>query len=100
MKKKLNSLFVLLILTVASPVLATSPEALEPNTTNTESARSASLFERLDQINKMNKSSLTLTEKRELRTEVKSIRNELKDSNVSISIGAVIIILLLLIILL
>jgi len=57
---------------------------------------------RLNEINKMDKSDLKASEKRELRKEVRSIKKQLNElgGGVYISVGAIIIILLLLLILL
>jgi hypothetical protein len=79
---------------VASPVSATGvPEA---------SPAATALLVRLDQINAMDKTGLTSSEKKDLRKEVRSIKKELKTMNdgVYLSVGAIIIIILLLILLL
>ena len=57
---------------------------------------------RLNEINKMDKSNLTTSDKRELRKEVRSIKKQMSEvgGGVYISVAAIIIILLLLIILL
>lgn len=62
--------------------------------------RTELLNNRLSEINSLDKSLLSTTSKRELRTEVKTINKELKSisGGVYISAGAIIIILLLLII--
>lgn len=68
----------------------------------TESAQTKVLLQRLNEINAMDKSSLKFSDKRHLRSEVRSIKHQLKEigGGVYISAGAVILILLLLIILL
>ncbi len=60
------------------------------------------MLNRLQEIKDMDKSSLSKTEKKELRNEVKGIKKEMKAANkgVFLSVGAIIIILLLLILLL
>lgn len=57
---------------------------------------------RLDEINSIDKSSLSRAEKKELRGEVKSIEKQLREGGggIYLSVGAIIIIILLLIILL
>lgn len=67
----------------------------------TDSARASTLLVRLYEINAMDKSNLTSSEKKELRKEVKSLNTELKrtSNGVYLSVGAVIIIVLLLILL-
>ena len=64
--------------------------------------RVKTLLSRLDEIKEMDKSTLTRTDKKELRKEVKAIRSELRATNngVYLSIGAIIIIILLLILIL
>lgn len=60
------------------------------------------LLVRLNEIKEMDKSTLSSLQKKELRKEVKSIRQELRESHrgIYLSVGAVIIIILLLILLL
>jgi hypothetical protein len=67
-----------------------------------ESKESEALLIRLDEINAMDKSGLTSSEKRKLRQETRSIKKALAVNNggVYLSVGAIIIIILLLIILL
>jgi hypothetical protein len=71
-----------------------------PPTTGSEKAKI--LLNRLYAINDMDKSTLSISEKRELRKEVKGIKNTLKslDGGVYLSVGAIIIIVLLLILIL
>jgi len=67
-----------------------------------ESERAKALLSRLYEINSIAKSNLTSREKKNLRTEVLSIRNELRPINggIYLSGGAIILIIILLIILL
>ncbi|MBC7845129.1 MAG: hypothetical protein H7Y10_01395 [Flavobacterium sp.] len=60
------------------------------------------MFIRLEEIKKMDKSSMSTSEKKELRKEVRTIKAELKTTGngVYYSIGAIIIIILILIVLL
>jgi hypothetical protein len=66
------------------------------------SAEAKTLELRLNEINAMNKSKLTSSEKKNLRKEVKSISHRLREisGGIYLSVGAVLIIVLLLIILL
>lgn len=59
-------------------------------------------LERLDEIKAMDKSTLSSTEKKELRKEVRAIKTSLRSTGngVYLSVGAIIIIVLLLILLL
>ena len=59
------------------------------------------MLNRLDEIKAMDKSSMSSSEKRELRKEVKGIKKELKATGkgVYLSVGAIIVIVLLLILL-
>ena len=54
---------------------------------------------RLQEIKAMDKSSLTASEKRVLRKEVRALKHEMKVEGVYLSIGAIIIIILLLVLL-
>jgi hypothetical protein len=60
------------------------------------------MLNRLEEIKKMDKSSLSRVEKKELRKEVRSIKKTLRSTGngVYLSVGAIIIIVLLLILLL
>lgn len=66
------------------------------------SNRSTELLNRLNEIKNIDKSTLTRSEKKELRVELRSIKKEMQKSSngVYLSVGAIIIIILLLIILL
>lgn len=79
----------------------TAPSALVVSKP-TEAAETNALLQRLNEINTMDKSNLKFSDKRHLRSEVRSIKHQLKEigGGVYISAGAVILILLLLIILL
>ena len=103
--------FVLCLMTTCL-LLAFQPFQLNAETTSpsstlavpkpAESAEAKVLLLRLDEINSLDKSNLKPSEKKDLRKEVRSIKQQLKDlgDGIYISVGAVIIILLLLIILL
>lgn len=69
--------------------------------TSSDAARAQALLNRLDEIKALSKTNLSPAEKKELRKEVRSIREQLKDisGGVYISAGALIVILILLIIL-
>ncbi len=78
-----------------SGITAASSEKQEAATANV-------LLSRLYEINSMDKSDLTTSDKKELRKEVRSIKSTLKEAGggIYLSIGAIILILLLLIIIL
>ncbi len=67
-----------------------------------ESAEAEALLNRLKEIDAIDKSELSATEKKELRKEVRSIKKELRKigNGVYLSVGAIIIIVLLVILLL
>jgi hypothetical protein len=73
-----------------------------PTNKTTGSETANALLNRLFEINGLNKSALSLSEKKELRKEVRTIRDDLKklDGGIYLSVGAIIIILLILILLL
>ena len=82
---------------------ATKPTTTTEVVTNTaEAAKAKTMILRLNEIKSMDKSKLTLSDKKSLRKEVRAINRELKTMNggVYLSVGAIIIIILLLIILL
>ncbi len=87
-----------------SPVMASSES--EPISTvsgkTAEAAQAEHLLARLDEINTMDKSTLTKPEKRQLRKEVRSINKSLRavSGGVYVSAAAIIIVALLLILLL
>lgn len=68
---------------------------------NTSSVEANTYLTRLDEINAMEKSTLSPRQKKSLRNEVKAIKQRLQtlDGGIYISVGAIIIILLLIIIL-
>ena len=107
--KKIKLLSLIAIILIAStpiPVSATKP--INPKEISSNSASrsddSVSLYNRLYEINDMDKSDLSRADKRVLRKEVKSIEKKIQRMSSGggfyISAGAVIIILILLIILL
>lgn len=68
---------------------------------NADAAKAQVLLNRVEEIRLMNKTNLSPAEKKEMRKELRSIREQLKDlsGGVYISAGALIVILILLIIL-
>jgi hypothetical protein len=97
----INSLLVIMLLSVASPTFAAVAEAA-PTPTETPEAKIARLSQRIEEIKAMDKSQLSRTERRALKKEVREIRDEVKalSGGVYISIGAILVIILLLILLL
>jgi len=87
---------------VQSNAAATDPSSPVTIVKPVESAEVKALLLRLDEINAMDKSDLKSPEKKNLRTEVRSIKHQLSetDGGLYLSVGAIIIILLLIIILL
>lgn len=65
-----------------------------------DAAEAQKLTNRLEEIKAMDKSSMTRTEKKAMRKEVKAIQKSLDSGGVYLSVGAVILIIILLIILL
>ena len=63
-------------------------------------AESEALIDRLEEINEMDKSDLTRSEKRELRNEVREIDKALSGGGVYLSVGALILVIVLLVLLL
>jgi len=82
-----------------------SNAAVDPATSSkaiSDSIYVAGLINRVNEIKDMDKSSLSSTEKKELRQELRSLKKEVrKNSNgIYLSVGAIIIVILLLILLL
>jgi phosphoglycerol transferase MdoB-like AlkP superfamily enzyme len=78
-----------------------NPTAITANTKEVP-AEIKVMYNRLEEIKAMDKSSMTSVEKKELRKEVRTIKATLRSSNsgIYLSVGAIIIIILLLILLL
>jgi hypothetical protein len=105
MKKLIFSLIVSGLLLSLYPVQSNAASIDPPSSViivNTESsAEVKTLLLRLDEINSMDKSDLKSPEKKDLRKEVRSIKQQLKETNggVYLSGGAIIIILIVLLVL-
>ncbi len=97
--QKLTYTFATFLLLSLTPTLLKAEENPKPPVTAIKAEQAQIMRLRLDEINAMDKSSLTAAEKKALRKEVKAIK-KVADGGVYISLGAIIIILLLLIILL
>ena len=95
-----KTLFAILLLGIGCPAMATTTPANTHNTTT--ELRAAELQNRLEQIDAMDKTELSRSDKRVLRKEVKEIKKELAamSGGVYLSVGAIILIALLLILLL
>jgi hypothetical protein len=90
--------------TETSKALIAMPEAEMAMVTSAEAVETAyanALMDRLNEINEMDKSAMSSSEKNELRKEVRAIQKEQRPTGgVYISVGAAILIVLLLILLL
>ena len=96
-----------MVMMLSLSAFANTPNTVEKNpTTSTKTtempAEVKAMLTRLDEIKAMDKSSLTASDKKELRKEVRTIKKNLKASGngVYLSIGAIIIIILILILIL
>jgi hypothetical protein len=100
-KSLFTTLFVAITLTIATPGFATNSTPTTTTATTNTDPRAEELMNRLNEIKDMDKSSLSRTDKKELRKEVKGIKKEMKalKGGVYLSVGAIIIIILLLILL-
>ena len=104
---KKNILYAIIVILSLNPftteVLASekSPIAIVSDPVKEIPAEVKVMLNRLDEIKKMDKSSLKSAEKKALRKEVRAIKSNLKASGngVYLSVGAIIIIILLLILL-
>lgn len=100
--KKLSLYLMMVVLSLS--VLPASTYAADKNTAENPKeipAEVKTMLNRLNEIKEMDKSNLSRSEKKELRTEVKTIKSNLKTygHGVYLSVGAIIIIILLLILL-
>lgn len=99
--KKLPFYLMMMVLSLSifpSTIMAAEKTATTA-TTKEMPAEVKVMINRLEEIKEMDKSSLSRSEKKELRKEVRAIKSELKatGNGVYISVGAIIIIVLLLI---
>ena len=104
--KKVSLYLMMMVLSlslVPSTITAseTNPKALTPESKEMP-AEVKVMLSRLEEIKEIDKSTLSRSEKRELRKEVREIKTELRTTNngVYLSVGAIIIIILLLILIL
>lgn len=94
-----KAVVVILLLTLASPVVATTNPTIPIEASET---RAHELQNRLEEIKGIDTSSLSRAERKTLRREVREIKKELAaiSGGVYLSVGAIILIALLLILLL
>lgn len=101
----INMIAVCMLLSFAPKFLSASARtSFTPITTETSTAtsRSTALTVRLNEIDAMDKSNMTFSEKKQLRKEVRSTKQELRhiSGGVYLSAGTIILVLILLIVLL
>jgi aminopeptidase N len=82
----------------ADEIESVAVETVESN----EDAKAEAIMERLAEIEEMDKSEMSASEKKEVRKEVRSLKKDLKElgSGVYLSAGALILVIVLLILLL
>ncbi|WP_114748328.1 hypothetical protein [Pleomorphovibrio marinus] len=99
MKKIAYFLSVLMLFTVTMPYATAKDDKDKPELSKEDEARLEELKERVHEIKAMEFSTMTKTEKKEIRNELREINKETKrvSGGVYISFGAIIIILLILI---
>ncbi len=104
MKNLLKAVLLVIFITVAQTSQSKDLAGNSRLTNHSETmyaAEAQKLTSRLEEIKAMDKSSMTRTEKKALRKEVKAIRKSMDSSGgIYLSVGAVILIIVLLIILL
>ena len=106
MKKLTLLIMAFVMLAFFMPVSVQAAAATEPTPTtvvmSAEAIRANELLTRLDEINAVDKSNLSTTEKRELRNETRAIKKELRATSggVYLSVGAILVIILLIVLLL
>jgi hypothetical protein len=97
----LQPLLVVLLITVGTPVLATVTENVIP-ATETPEQKLERFNRRIEEIKTMDKSTMSRSERKALKEEVRQIRDEAKalSGGVYLSVGALLVVILLLILLL
>ena len=104
MKNLFKTLLLVIFITVAQVSQSkdlVNNSRLTNGSATMDAAEAQKLINRLEEIKSMDKSSMTRTEKKALRKEVKAIQKSMDSSGgVYLSVGAVILIIVLLIILL
>lgn len=95
-KKMVSLFFIAMSMTLITPAFANNTATNE----TPKEVMAKQIEARLVEIKKMDKSSLTTVEKKELRKEVKDLRKKATNNGIYLSVGAVIIIILLLILIL
>ncbi len=102
LKTLIPSLVLAMCLTMVIPAFAADVTPIANTEKPSTDVRAQQLMTRLKEIRDMDKSSLTSSEKKTLRKEVREMKREVRRSSngIYLSVGAVIIIVLLLIILL
>lgn len=104
MKKLIYSLTLIFMLGIAAnPVMAAgTKDKNKTELTAEQQVQFKRLTDRVEEIRQMDKSDLSRTEKKELRKELKELKNQARAMNggVYLSVGAIIIIILLLILIL
>ena len=106
MLKKIITIVIVAFLAIATPLqsIASNLENTTVATSDKEASttRSTVLLNRINEIKAMDRSGMSSFDRKELRSELKSMKKEMKHerNGVYLSLGAIIIIVLLLIILL
>jgi hypothetical protein len=104
MKKLLVCIMMVSALFVFNPTPSLAANEIPKSTpaTAAEVARAHALVNRLNEIDAMDKATLSGSEKKELRKEVRAMKREMKQSGggVYVSVGALLLIIILLIVLL
>ena len=95
----ISALFTVLCFSLVVPAFANNISSLAVNETPKE-LLAKEIKTRLMEIKSMDKSELTRAEKKELKKEVKDLRERAKSSGVFLTVGALLIVILLLILLL
>ena len=98
----LIAVLTILILVPSQTGFGINPSLVMDSTRTAQSSQANTLLIRLDEIKAMDKSNLSVVERKQLREEVRSIKSQLKaiGGGVYLSVGALLIIILLLILIL
>ncbi len=102
-KKIIPVLFMAICTSLAMPVFAKNDAPVNPLEQTVKTEQAQQLLSRLKEIQDMNKSDLTSSEKKQLRKELKQMKRQVerdRRNGVYLSVGGIIIVILLLILIL
>lgn len=97
-----SAFFLLFSLSATAQTSSVNSDQVQQTSASTEEPRARQLMDRLENIKSMDKSTLSSSDRKSLRKEVKEIRKEMKAASggVYLSVGAILLVILILILIL